>query len=34
MKQLELPDEKKELIMWKNAVKLFKIDVSKFAKND
>jgi predicted TIM-barrel fold metal-dependent hydrolase len=30
MKQLDLPDEKKELILWKNAVKLFKIDVSKF----
>lgn len=29
MKQLDLPDEKKELILWKNAAKLFKIDVSK-----
>jgi predicted TIM-barrel fold metal-dependent hydrolase len=27
MKQLDLPDEKKELIMWKNAAELFKIDV-------
>ncbi len=27
MKQLELPDDKKELIMWKNAAVLFKIDV-------
>ncbi|HMU46836.1 MAG TPA: amidohydrolase family protein [Chitinophagaceae bacterium] len=31
MKQLDLPDEKKELIYWKNAAKLFKIDVSKFS---
>ena len=30
MKQLDLPDDKKELILWKNAAKLFKIDVSKF----
>jgi len=29
MKQLDLPDDKKELILWKNAAKLFKIDVSK-----
>ena len=29
MDQLELPDEKKELIMWKNAAGLFKIDVDK-----
>jgi predicted TIM-barrel fold metal-dependent hydrolase len=29
MKQLDLPEEKKELILWKNAVDLFKIDVSK-----
>jgi predicted TIM-barrel fold metal-dependent hydrolase len=29
MKQLNLPDDKKELILWKNAAKLFKIDVSK-----
>jgi predicted TIM-barrel fold metal-dependent hydrolase len=28
MKQLDLPDEKKEYILWKNAAKLFKIDVS------
>ncbi|MBU1101631.1 MAG: amidohydrolase family protein [Bacteroidetes bacterium] len=28
MKQLDLPDEKKELILWKNAAELFKIDVS------
>jgi predicted TIM-barrel fold metal-dependent hydrolase len=27
MKHLELPKEKKELIMWKNAAELFKIDV-------
>jgi hypothetical protein len=30
MQQLELPEEKKELIRWKNAAELFKIDVSKF----
>jgi predicted TIM-barrel fold metal-dependent hydrolase len=30
MKQLDLPEEKKELILWKNAAKFFKIDVSKF----
>ena len=30
MKQIDLPDDKKELIMWKNAAVLFKIDVSKF----
>jgi hypothetical protein len=29
MKQLDLPEEKKELILWKNAADLFKIDVSK-----
>ena len=29
MKQLDLPDDKKELIIWKNAAKLFKIDISK-----
>lgn len=29
MKQLDLPDDKKELIYWKNAARLFKIDVSK-----
>jgi uncharacterized protein len=29
MKQLDLPEDKKELIMWKNAAKLFRIDVSK-----
>jgi predicted TIM-barrel fold metal-dependent hydrolase len=29
MKQLDLPEDKKELILWKNAAKLFKIDVSK-----
>jgi hypothetical protein len=27
MKQLDLPDDKKELIMWKNAAELFKINV-------
>jgi hypothetical protein len=26
--QLDLTEEKKELILWKNAAKLFKIDVS------
>jgi uncharacterized protein len=30
MKQLDLEEEKKEKIMWKNAAKLFKIDVSSF----
>ena len=30
MDQLDLPQEKKELILWKNAAALFKIDVSKF----
>jgi predicted TIM-barrel fold metal-dependent hydrolase len=30
MDQLELADDKKELIMWKNAADLFKIDISKF----
>jgi hypothetical protein len=29
MKQLDLPEDKKELILWKNAAKLFKIDVTK-----
>ena len=29
MNQLELPEEKKELILWKNAAELFKIDVNK-----
>lgn len=29
MNQLDLPDDKKELIYWKNAAKLFKIDVTK-----
>lgn len=29
MDQLELPDDKKELILWKNAANLFKIDVKK-----
>ncbi|WP_111309492.1 amidohydrolase family protein [Confluentibacter sediminis] len=29
MNQLDLPDEKKELILWKNAANLFKIDVEK-----
>jgi len=27
MKGLDISDEKKELMMWKNAVELFKIDV-------
>ncbi len=31
MRQLDLPEEKKELIYWKNAARLFKIDVSKFS---
>lgn len=30
MDQLELEDEKKELILWKNAAQLFKIDVEQF----
>ena len=30
MDQLDLEDDKKELILWKNAADLFKIDVSKF----
>jgi len=30
MDQLDLPTEKKELILWKNAAKLFKIDTTKF----
>ncbi len=29
IQQLDLPEEKKELILWENAAKLFKIDVSK-----
>jgi hypothetical protein len=29
MKQLDLPEDKKELILWKNAAKLFKIDITK-----
>lgn len=29
IKQLDLPDEKKELILWKNAAELFKIDTTK-----
>jgi predicted TIM-barrel fold metal-dependent hydrolase len=29
IKQLDLEDEKKELILWKNAAQLFKIDVDK-----
>ena len=29
MDQLDLPEEKKELILWKNAAELFKIDVTK-----
>jgi len=29
MKQLDLPDDKKELILWKNAAELFKIDVNR-----
>jgi predicted TIM-barrel fold metal-dependent hydrolase len=29
MNQLDLPDAKKELILWENAAELFKIDVSK-----
>lgn len=28
MKQLDLPEDKKEMILWQNAAKLFKIDVS------
>ena len=28
MNQLELADDKKELILWKNAAELFKIDVN------
>ncbi len=32
MKQLDLEEDEKELIMWKNAAKLFKIDVSKIKK--
>lgn len=31
MNQLDLADEKKELILWKNAADLFHIDVSKFS---
>lgn len=30
MKQLDLPEDKNEFILWKNAAKLFKIDVTKF----
>ncbi|WP_367182820.1 hypothetical protein [Algoriphagus sp.] len=30
MKNLDLPEDKKELILWKNAAELFKIDVTKF----
>ncbi len=30
MNQLELSDDKKELILWKNAAQLFKLDVEKF----
>ncbi|MBI9067868.1 MAG: amidohydrolase family protein [Salinivirgaceae bacterium] len=30
MKQLDLPEDKKERILWKNSAELFKIDVSKF----
>ena len=30
MQNLELPEEKKELILWKNAAELFKIDVNSF----
>jgi predicted TIM-barrel fold metal-dependent hydrolase len=29
MKQLDLPEDKKELILWKNSAELFKIDVTK-----
>lgn len=29
IKQLDLPEDKKELILWKNAAELFKIDVTK-----
>lgn len=29
MDQIDLPDEKKELILWKNAAELFKIDINK-----
>lgn len=32
MNQLDLPEEKKELILWKNAADLFKIDVDKLKK--
>jgi len=32
MKHLDLPDEKKEMILWKNAAELFKIDVTEFKK--
>lgn len=34
MNQLDLPDDKKELIYWKNAAKLFKIDVTKLKPTD
>jgi predicted TIM-barrel fold metal-dependent hydrolase len=30
MKNLDLPQEKKELILWKNAAELFKLDVNSF----
>lgn len=33
MQQLELADDKKELILWKNAAKLFRIDVQKLGAN-
>ena len=33
MKQLDLPEEKKELIYWKNAARLFKIDTKPFGKD-
>jgi predicted TIM-barrel fold metal-dependent hydrolase len=29
MDQLDLPDDTKELMLWKNAAQLFKIDVTK-----
>jgi len=32
MRQLDLPDDKKELIYWKNAAWLFKIDTKPFGK--
>ncbi len=30
MDQLDLPQEKKDLILWRNAAELFNIDTSKF----